>query len=107
MFGRKKIRELEDKVLELDAKLSIVEGLLEVSQEVIKKNQRRCAEQAKDFEDKLITLKRNIAELENSVADLLKKENAQSSLGQTEDKKEASYSQVMDEWLNGKRAGDK
>lgn len=108
MFGRRKIKELEDKVLELDAKLSIVEGLLEVSRGVIDKNQRRCVEQAKDFDEKLIVLNRKIAELEEKAKQSYDElnEKARATDKDRDSEKAVPMSQVMDEWLNGKKAGE-
>ena len=56
---------------------------------------------------KFAELEKRVESLENKVAELLNKENEQSSLGETESKKEASYSVIVDEWLNGKKEGGK
>ena len=56
---------------------------------------------------KFAELEKRVEALESKVDELLNKENEQSSLGETESKKEASYSVIVDEWLNGKKEGGK
>lgn len=53
---------------------------------------------------KFAELEKRVEALESKVDELL---NKQSSLGETESKKEASYSVIVDEWLNGKKEGGK
>lgn len=53
---------------------------------------------------KIAEFEKRIEALESKVDELL---NKQSSLGETESKKEASYSVIVDEWLNGKKEGGK
>ena len=96
MFGIKRIKELNSKIAELEMKIKFIEEALTASQEIIEKNQRRCSAQSMAF-------KESLANLEKKIEIATKKEETQSPLGSTEDKKQASYSQVIDEWLNGKK----
>ena len=56
---------------------------------------------------KFVELEKRVKILESKLDELLSKENAQSSLGETDNDKEASYSVIVDEWLNGKKEGVK
>lgn len=108
MFGRKKIRKLEEEVTELKLSFGYLKDMLEAAQDVIKQNQRQGVEQAKAFDEKFIALKRKIAELEEKAKQTYDElnEKARATDKDRDSEKAVPMSQVMDEWLNGKKAGE-
>ena len=102
MFGRKKIRKLEETVSELKLSFGYLKDMLEAAQDVIKQNQRQGAEQAKAFDEKLSRLEETVKQVgeERNVEGAVPYEKKNGS-------KELSSEQIMDEWLNGKKAGDR
>lgn len=88
MFGT----NLKKRLIDVEREVAYQAEKIKLLQEQCERIERRCSVQAKDFDNQL-----------KQIIKLLEKDNAQSSLGSTEDKKEASYSQIIDEWLNGKK----
>ena len=108
MFGRKKTRELEKRLLDVEREYAYQAEKIKLLQEQAERLERRCSAQAKDFDEKLCLLNRKIAELEEKAKQSYDElnEKARATDKDRDSEKAVPMSQVMDEWFNGKKAGE-
>ena len=104
MFVRKKkLEELEKRVLEAERELAYQGERVRLLQERCERLERRIAAQINDFEKKICGLK---ATLVAYVDKQFEKERVQIQSDEKEGEA-PTVAQVMDEWLNGKKEGEK
>lgn len=95
------IESLIENVNQVYSRCAYQEKKIEALKEQCDRLERRCIEQAKDFENQLKAIKELIFELEKKVNENVKPVTGKSA------EPGVPLSQVMDEWLNGERKSDK